>query len=35
VHFTQAGYDYLTQTLMPAILGLLQQKGWTPAGPCP
>jgi uncharacterized protein len=35
VHFTQAGYDYLTQTLLPAILAVLQQKGWTPAGPCP
>lgn len=35
VHFTQAGYDYLTQALLPQILGLLQQKGWSPAGPCP
>ena len=35
VHFTQAGYDYLTQSLLPAILAVLQQKGWTPAGPCP
>ena len=35
VHFTQAGYDYLTQSLLSAILAVMQQKGWTPAGPCP
>ena len=35
VHFTQAGYDYLTQSLLSAILAVMQQKGWMPAGPCP
>lgn len=35
IHFTQTGYDYLTQSLLLAILQVMQQKGWNPAGPCP